>query len=50
MKMVKTYLFYCDPTLSCDYSPSTAAMGEYILLPVTTGAIEGLFERVYAFV
>lgn len=46
MKMLKAYLFYSDAALTCDYSHSTAAMGEYILLQVTTRAIEGLFEPV----
>lgn len=44
MKILKTYFLYSHAALSRDHSRSTAAMSKYILLQVTTRAIEGLFE------
>ena len=45
MKVMKTYSFYLHSTFSCDYSPSRAAMGDYILQQVTARASEGLQKQ-----
>lgn len=42
MKATKTYFLYCNAALSCDDGCNAAAMGENILLQVTTRAVEGL--------
>lgn len=45
MRTMKTHSLYHHTALSCDYSRSTAAMGKYILVQVTTRAIKGLSEQ-----
>lgn len=44
-RMMKTYSLHTPTALRCDYSCSTAAMGKYILMQVTTRAIKGLSEQ-----
>ncbi len=45
MWVMKTYSFYLHAALSCDYSCSTAAMRQDILVQVTARAIKGLNEQ-----
>lgn len=45
MRMMKTYSFYAHTALRFDYSSSTAAVGKYVLVQVTTRAIKGLSEQ-----
>lgn len=44
-KMMSTYSLYVRTALSCDDSCGTAAVGEYVFLPVTPRAVKHLREQ-----